>query len=150
VERKKMIDRTSKLSVSRQAIVLGISRGSVYYQAHPVSDADRHLMHRMDNLHTEFPFAGARMLRGLPARDGFQVGRLHVATLTRRMGVEALYRRPNTMSPAPAHKIYPYLLRKLPITRPNQVWAMDIAYIPPLGGLLRNRLPIAWQGIENA
>jgi putative transposase len=119
-------------------------------QARPVSDADRHLMHRMDNLHTEFPFAGARMLRGLPARDGFQVGRLHVATLTRRMGVEALYRRPNTMSPAPAHKIYPYLLRKLPITRPNQVWAMDIAYIPPLGGLLRNRLPIAWQGIENA
>jgi hypothetical protein len=76
--------------------VLGISRGSVYHQAHPVSDADRHLMHRMDNLHTEFPFAGARMLRGLLAQDGFQVGRLHVATLMRRMGVEALYRRPNT------------------------------------------------------
>jgi putative transposase len=107
-------------------------------------------MHRIDKLHTEFPFAGARMLRGLLAWDGFQVGRLHVATLMRRMGVEALYRRPNTMSPAPGHKIYPYLLRKLPITRPNQVWAMDIAYIPPLGGLLRNRLPIAWQGIENA
>jgi putative transposase len=97
-----MIDRTSKLSVSRQAIVLGISRGSVYYQARPVSDADRHLMHRMDNLHTEFPFAGARMLRGLPARDGFQVGRLHVATLTRRTGVEALYRRPNTRCLVPA------------------------------------------------
>jgi putative transposase len=68
----------------------------------------------------------------------------------KRMGVEALYRKPNTMSPAPGHKIHPYLLRKPAVTRPNQVWAMDIAYIPPLGGLLRNRLPIAWQGIENA
>ncbi len=136
-----MIDRTAKLSVGRQAKVLGISRGSVYYKPRPVSDADLKLMHRIDKLHMEFPFAGSRMLQGLLVQEGFKVGRLHVATLMKRMGIEALYRKPNTSKPAPGHKIYPYLLRKLPITRPNQVWAMDITYIPPLGRLLRNRLP---------
>jgi putative transposase len=145
-----MIDRTSKLSVSRQAGVVGISRGSVHCQPRPVSGADRHLMHRIDKPHMEFPFAGARMLRDLLAQEGVEAGRLHVATLMKRMGVEALYRKPNAMSLAPGHKIHPYLLRKPAVTRPNQVWAMDITYIPPLGRLLRNRLPIAGQGIENA
>ena len=121
-----MIDRTAELSVSRQAILLGISRGSIYYQNRPVSDADLKLMHRIDKLHMEFPFAGSRMLQGLLVQEGFSAGRLHVATLMRRMGIEVLYRKPNTSKPAPGHKIYPYLLRKLPITRPNQVWAMDI------------------------
>jgi len=121
-----MIDLTAKLSVSRQAIVLGISRGSVYYKPRPVSDADLNLMHRIDKLHMEFPFAGSRMRQGLLVQEGFKVGRLHVATLMKRMGIEALYRRPNASKPAPGHKIYPYLLRKLPITGPNQVWAMDI------------------------
>jgi putative transposase len=83
-------------------------------------------MHRIDKLHTEFPFAGARMLRGLLARDGFQSGRPHVAALTRRTGIEARYRKPNTMSPALEHKIYPYLLHELPTIRPNQVSAIDI------------------------
>ena len=68
---------------------------------------------------------------GLLRQEGFEVGRLHVATLMKRMGIQALYRRPNTLSPAPGHKIYPYLLRKLAVTRPNQVWTMDITYIPP-------------------
>jgi putative transposase len=121
-----MIDLTAKLSVSRQAIVLGISRGSVYYKPRPVSDADLNLMHRIDKLHMEFPFAGSRMRQGLLVQEGFKVGRLHVATLMKRMGIEALYRRPNASKPAPGHKIYPYLLRKLPITGPNQIWAMDI------------------------
>ena len=121
-----MIDPTAKLSVSRQVLVLGISRGSVYYKPRPVSDADLKLMHRIDKLHMEFPFAGSRMLQGLLEQEGFKVGRLHVATLMKRMGIEALYRRPNPSKPAAGHKIYPYLLRKLPITRPNQVWAMDI------------------------
>jgi putative transposase len=102
----------------------------VYYKPRPVPDADLKLMHRIDKLHMEFPFAGSRMLQGLLVQEGFKVGRLHVATLMTRMGIEALYRRPNTSKPAPGHKIYPYLLRKLPITRPNQVWAMDITYIP--------------------
>ena len=114
-----MIDPTAKLSVSRQAIVLGISRGSVYYKPRPVSDADLKLMHRIDKLHMEFPFAGSRMLQGLLVQEGFKIGRLHVATLMKRMGIEALYRKPNTSKPAPGHKIYPYLLGKLPMTRPN-------------------------------
>jgi len=139
-----MIDPTAKLSVSRQAIVLGISRGSVYYQPRPVPDADLKLMHRIDKLHMEFPFAGSRMLQGLLVQEGFKVGRLHVATLMKRMGIEALYRKPNTSKPAPGHKIYPYLLRKLPITRPNQVWAMDITYIPMARGFIYLAAVLDW------
>jgi putative transposase len=145
-ERKKMIDPTAKLSVSRQARVLGISRGSVYYKPRPASDADLKLMHRIDTLHMDFPFAGSRMLQGLLVQEGFKVGRLHVATLMKRMGIEALYRKPNTSKPAPGHKIYPYLLRKLPITRPNQVWAMDITFVGktvPHTVFLSSSLPMA-------
>ena len=139
-----MIERTAQLSVSRQAILLGISRGSIYYQNRPVSDADLKLMHRIDKLHTEFPFAGSRMLRDFLAQEGFKVGRLHVATLMKRMGIEALYRKPNTSKPAPGHRIYPYLLRKLPITRPNQVWAMDITYIPMARGFIYLAAVLDW------
>ncbi len=131
-----MIDPTAKISVSRQAIVLGISRGARYYKPRPVSDADLKLMHRIDKLHVEFPFAGSRMLQGLLVQEGFKVGRLHVATLMKRMGIEALYRRPNTSKPAPGHKIYPYLLRKQPNTCPDQVWAMHITYIPMARGFI--------------
>jgi putative transposase len=91
----------------------------------------------------EFPFAGSRMLQGLLVQEGFRVGRLHVATLMKRMGIEALYRRPNTSKPAPGHKIYPYLLRKLPIIRPNQVWAMDITHIPMARGVRHGLAPVA-------
>ncbi|MFG6543421.1 IS3 family transposase [Sulfitobacter sp. M22298] len=143
-ERKKMIDRTAKLSVGRQAKVPGISRSSVYYKPRPVSDADLKLMHRIDKLHMEFPFAGSRMLRGLLVQEGFKVGRLHVATLMKRMGIEALYRKPNTSKPAPGHKIYPYLLRKLAVTRPNQVWAMDITYIPMARGFIYLAAVLDW------
>ncbi len=92
----------------------------------------------------EFPFAGSRMLQGLLVQEGFKVGRLHVATLMKRMGVEALYRKPNTSKPAPGHKIYPYLLRKLPITRPDQVWAMDITYIPMARGFIYLAAVLDW------
>src|SRR5262249_34364152 len=87
-------------------------------------------MRRIDELHLEFPFAGSRMLRDLLAAEGSKIGRRHIATLMRRMGIEAIYRRPNTSKPAPGHRIYPYLLRGLSIERPNQVWAIDITYIP--------------------
>src|SRR5687767_11192915 len=110
-----MIDRDHGLSVSRQAKALGISRGSIYYLPRPTSAADLALMRRMDELHLEYPFAGSRMLRGLLRQEGHDVGRLHVATLMKKMGIEALYRRPNTSKPAPGHKIYPYLLRNLPV-----------------------------------
>ena len=139
-----MIDRKAKLSLSRQAKVLGISRGSIYYQPQPVTDADLKLMHRIDQLHMEFPFAGSRMLKGLLAQEGFIVGRLHVATLMKRMGIEALYRKPNTSKPTPGHKKYPYLLRNLPITRPNHVWAIDITYIPMARGFIYLAAVVDW------
>ena len=110
-----MIDRKHKLSLTRQAKGLGISRGSVYYQPRPVCMADLALMHRIDELHLDFPFAGSRMLKGLLVGEGYKTGRLHVRTQMKRMGIEAIYRRPKTSKPAPGHKIYPYLLRKLPV-----------------------------------
>ena len=116
-----MIDRTHSLPVTRQARELGISRGSVYYLPRPVPASDLAIMRRIDALHMDFPFAGSRMLRDLLGGAGVRVGRLHVATLMKKMGVEAIYRRPNTSKPEPGHKIYPYLLRKLAVTRPNQV-----------------------------
>jgi putative transposase len=114
-----MIDRDHKLSVKRQASLLGISRGSVYYLPREVPETDLALMRRVDELHLDYPFAGSRMLRDLLAGEGLRVGRLHVSTLMKRMGIEALYRKPNTSKPEPGHKIYPYLLRKLAVTRPR-------------------------------
>jgi putative transposase len=120
------------------------SRGSVYYQPRPVPDADLKLMYRIDKLHMEFPFAGSRMLQGLLVQEGFKAGRLHLATLVKRIGIEALYCKPNTSKPAPGHKIYPYLLRKLAVTRPNQVWAMDITYIPMARGFIYLAAVVDW------
>jgi putative transposase len=131
-----MIDRTHDLPITRQAEALGISRGSVYYLPTPVSEADLALMRRIDELHLEYPFAGARMLRDLLSQEGVSVGRKHIATLMRRMGIEALYRKPNLSRRNAKHLIYPYLLRGLEITRPNQVWAMDITYIPMAKGFV--------------
>ena len=108
-----MTDRDHRLSLSRQAELLGISRGSLYYEPRPPCTEDLKLMRRIDVLHMEYPFAGSRMMKGLLRQEGFPAGRLHVATLMKTMGIEALYRRPNTSKPAPGHKVYPYLLRKL-------------------------------------
>jgi putative transposase len=120
-ERKAMIDREHKLPIKRQAEVLSISRSTAYYKPRPVSEQDLLLMRKLDELHLNYPFAGSRMLRDLLRRQGFDVGRLHVGTLMKKMGIEAIYRRPNTSKPAPGHRIYPYLLRGLAVTRPNQV-----------------------------
>ena len=139
-----MIDRSHILSLSRQAKMLGITRGSLYYQAQPVSAADLAVMRRIDELHLEYPFAGSRMLQGFLVREGFVIGRLHVRTLMKRMGIEAIYRRPNTSKPAPGHKIYPYLLRNLIVDRPNQVWAMDISYIPMARGFVYLAAVVDW------
>jgi putative transposase len=125
-----MIDRNHKLPISRQAELVGISRGNVYYLPRAVSERDQRLMRRIDALSLDYPFAGSRMLRDMLAREGLVVGRRHVATLMRRMGIEALYRKPNTSKKHPGHKVYPYLLRGMTIDRPNQVWATDITYIP--------------------
>jgi len=139
-----MIDHKHKLSLTRQAKALEISRGSLYYQPRPVSMPDLALMRRIDELHLEYPFAGSRMLKGLLVGEGYKTGRLHVRTLMKRMGIEVIYRRPNTSKPAPGHKIYPYLLRNLPVTRPNQVWAMDITYIPMARGFVYLAAVIDW------
>jgi len=131
-----MIDRTHDLSLTQQASALNISRGSLYYVPEPVSAADLALMRTIDELHLELPFAGSRMLRDLLAAEGRKVGRRHITTLMRKMGIEAVYRKPNTSKPEPGHKIFPYLLRGLTIDRPNQVWATDITYIPMARGFV--------------
>jgi putative transposase len=131
-----MIDRSHALPVSRQAQAVGISRGSVYYLPRPTSAADLAIMRRIDELHLDYPFAGSRMLRDLLGAEGIKVGRLHVATLMKKMAITAIYRRPNTSKPAAGHKIYPYLLRRLPIVRANHVWATDITYIPMARGFV--------------
>jgi len=139
-----MIDREHQLPISQQAKVLGISRGTVYYQPKPVSPRDQTLMNRIDCLHLELPFAGARMLRDLLRQEGYKVGRKHVSTLMIRMGIEALYRKPRTTKPHPGHKVYPYLLRNLPVTQANQVWAMDITYLPMARGFVYLAAVVDW------
>jgi putative transposase len=139
-----MIDRDHALPIARQAKALGVARSSIYYKPRPVSAEDLKLMRRIDELHLDHPFAGARMLRDLLRREGVSIGRRHVATLMKRMGVEAIYRRPNTSKPAPGHRVYPYLLRKLKIERPNHVWAMDITYIPMRRGFVYLAAVVDW------
>jgi putative transposase len=139
-----MIDRDHEVSLTRQAELLGLSRGSVYYAPRPVPDSDLKLMRRIDELHLAHPFMGARRLRDLLNREGFQVGRRHVSTLMERMGVEALYPRPNTSRKHPAHRVYPYLLRGLTIDRANHVWAMDITYIPMAKGFVYLCVVLDW------
>jgi putative transposase len=139
-----MIDRAHDLPIAKQAEALNISRGSVYYLPRPVPEASLAIMRRLDQLHLEFPFAGSRMLQGLLAGEGCKIGRRQVKTLMKRMGIEALYRRPRTTKPEPGHKIYPYLLRGMAITRPNQVWAMDITYIPMARGFVYLAIVLDW------
>ena len=139
-----MIDREHDLPIQRQAELLSISRGSVYYRPRPVSEHDLLLLRKMDELHLNYPFAGRRMLRDLLRQRGFDAGRLHIGSLMKKMGIEAIYRRPNTSRPAPGHRIYPYLLRGLAITRPNQAWAMDISYIPMRRGFVYLAAVIDW------
>lgn len=139
-----MIDSTHDLAVVRQAQLLDVSRSSVYYLPQPTPDGDLRLMRRIDELHLEHPFAGARMLRDMLKLEGVAVGRKHVATLMKKMGIEALYRKSNTSRRNTAHRIYPYLLRSLTIDRPNQVWAMDTTYIPMSRGFVYLTAVLDW------
>ncbi len=139
-----MIDRDHSLSISRQAQLVGISRGSVYYKSRAVDTVDLDLMRHIDELHLEHPFMGARMLRDQLNRKGFVVDRKHVSTLMKRMGVEALYKKPNTSKKHPGHKIYPYLLRNLAIDEANQVWALDTTYIPMAKGFAYLTAVVDW------
>jgi len=139
-----MIDRSHTLGLKHQARLLNLSRSSLYYEQRQVSQMDLEIMRRIDELHLDYPSAGSRMLRDLLRGEEMQIGRQHVATLMRRMGIEAIYRRPNTSKPKPGHKIYPYLLRRLTIDRPDYVWAMDISYIPMKRGFVYLAAVIDW------
>ncbi|WP_390888224.1 IS3 family transposase [Burkholderia thailandensis] len=143
-ERKAMIDRTHALPVSRQTRLVGIARSSAYYRPQPVSETDLLLMRRIDEVHMEFPFAGARMLARLLRREGHEVGRRRVRTLMKRMGVEALYCKPNTSRRNAQHKIWPYLLRGMKIARANQVFALDTTYIPMARGFVYLTAVVDW------
>ena len=131
-----MIDGDREVTVKRQAQLLDVSRASVYYRPRPVSERDLKLMRRLDELHLEAPFYGARKLAAVLRREGHAIGRRHVGTLMRRMGIEAMYRRPRTSIPARGASIYPYLLENVAIERPNQVWASDLTYLPMAHGFL--------------
>ena len=139
-----MIDCAHNLPLCKQAELLKLSRSSLYYAAQPVPPAELAIMRQIDELHLNYPFAGSRMLRDLLRADGVVIGREKVATLMRRMGIEAIYRRPNTSKPAAGHKVYPYLLRGLKIDRPNQVWATDITYIPMARGFVYLAAVVDW------
>ena len=139
-----MIDRGHELAVGRQAELLQLSRSSLYYKARKVPPTIFALMRRIDELHLNYPFAGSRMLRDMLRADGIMIGRELVTRLMRRMSIEAVYRRLNTSRPAAGHKIYPYLLHKLVIDRPNQVWATDITYIPMARGFVYLAAVIDW------
>jgi putative transposase len=139
-----MIDRSHDLPLVRQAELLRLSRSRLYYEPRPVPAGELAIMRRIDELHLDYPFAGSRMMRDLLRGEGIAIGRELVATMMRRMGIEALYRRPNTSKPTDGHKIYPYLLRNLAVERPNQVWAMDITYIPMARGFVYLAAVVDW------
>jgi putative transposase len=139
-----MIDRQHPLPVVQQCQILALARSSVNAVPQPVAAATLALMRQIDALHLQHPFAGSRMLRDLLRLQGVHVGCKHVATLMRRMGIEALYQRPRTTQPHPGHTVFPYLLRNREITAPNQVWAMDITYIPMRHGFLYLAAVLDW------
>jgi putative transposase len=139
-----MIDRSHDLPLVRQAELLRLSRSRLYYEPRPVPATELAIMRRIDALHLDYPFAGSRMLRDLLRGEGVVIGREMVRAMMRRMCIEALYRRPNTSKAAPGHKIYPYLLRGMAVERPNQVWAMDITYIPMARGFVYLAAVVDW------
>ena len=139
-----MIDRTHGLSLTRQAAALGISRGAVYYAPAPPSVSDLALMRRIDAVHLEMPWFGARGLRRVLKAEFPGVGRRHIGTLMRQMGIAATCPQPGTSRRHRAHPVYPYLLRHRPITRPNEVWAMDITYIPMARGFVYLAAVMDW------
>ena len=122
------------MPITHQCRILNLSRSGIYYLPHPVSDKDRELMGLIDRIHTIYPFMGTRSIRNELKDKGYDVGRSHVRTLMRKMGIEALYQKPHLSKPHPGHMVYPYLLRGLAITEANHVWCADITYIPMAKG----------------
>ena len=153
-QRRELVDRQQRsLSIVRQCALLGVSRSSLYYRAKETSQKDLSLMRKLDRQYLETPFYGSRRMRASLERQGLPVSRRRVQRLMRIMGLRAVYRQPRTSQPAPERRVYPYLLRDLTITRPNQVWAADITYLPMARGFLylvaimdwHSRYVIAWR-----
>jgi len=133
--RREMVDREHPaLSTVRQCALIGISRSSVYYRPRGHSQKDLAVMKLIDQQYLTTPFYGSRRMKVWLGREGHSVNRKRVRRLMRTMGLQAIYRRPRTSKPGPGHKVYPYLLGGMEITRPNQVWAADITYIPMARG----------------
>ena len=152
--RREMVNREHpSLPIVRQCILLGVSRSSLYYRAKGASEADLSLMREMDRQYLETPFYGSRRMKAWLDRQGIPVSRKRVQRLMRVMGLRAIYRRPRTSQPAPEHRVYPYLVRNARVTRPNQVWAADITYLPMARGFLylaaimdwHSRYVVAWR-----
>lgn len=135
-ERKALLEPTSDLSLSRQCQLVQISRSSIYYQPKGESEETLSLMQQIDRLYLQYPFYGSRQMVRQLRREGVTVGRHRVRRLMRLMGLQAIFQAPRTSDPHPEHRVYPYLLRNLHITRPNQVWCADITYIPVQKGYL--------------
>lgn len=139
-----MIDKDNRLPVTRQCQLLNLNRSSVYYQRAPVSDEALALMHRIDEMHLQRPFYGSRRIRDWLQEEGHPVNRKRVRRLMRRMSITALYPKPRTSKAGKGHKIYPYLLRSLTIVHPNQMWAMDITYVPMAKGFVNLVAVMDW------
>lgn len=136
-EKKQMINHDhSDLSISQQCRLVKLSRSAFYYMPVGIDDETLAVMKAIDRAFTRYPFFGSRQLRAYLRRDGMRVGRHRIRRLMRLMGLEAIYRRPNTSKPHPAHPIHPYLLKGLRVERPNQVWCSDITFIPVRHGFL--------------
>ena len=129
-----MIDPEHALPLTQQSRIVGISRSSLYYKTVPVSDGDLELMRLIDEIHLKYPFYGSRRIRNELRDLGHDVGRGHVSTLMKKMGIMALYQKPRLSVPHPDHKVYPYLLRGVEISRANHCWAADITYLPMARG----------------
>ena len=148
-----MINREHSVPVKHQCRILNLSRSGIYYLPVPVSDRDRELMNLVDRIHLEEPYLGTRGIRNELWNKGYTIGRSHVRTLMRKMGIEALYQRPRLSKPHPGHTIYPYLLRGVTITEANKAWASDITYIPMAKGFcylvaimdLASRKVLSWR-----
>ena len=137
VQRRQHIDKANELSLVRQCELLEIHRSGLYYQAVPESSLNLELMRIIDEKHMLHPWLGVpRMTQWLRKDKGYEVNHKRIERLYDLLGIQALGPKPNTSKPAKGHKVYPYLLRNLEINRTNQVWAMDITYIPVQGGFL--------------
>jgi putative transposase len=141
------------LCVTRQCALLGLPRASYYHRPRPEPAANLALMRVIDETYLAYPFFGSRQMTRWLRRQGHEVNRKRVQRLMRQMGLEAIYRKPNLSRAQPGHRLYPYLLRDLPVTRPNRVWASDITYVPVQGGYAylcavldwHSRCVLAWE-----